>query len=80
MGDALYGGRQLFLSRLKRDYRLKPGKTELPLMARVALHAEQLRLIHPVTGKEITITAPWSKDLTVAVKYLRKFLGQASPA
>jgi RluA family pseudouridine synthase len=80
VGDALYGGRPLFLSRLKRDYRLKPGKTELPLMGRVALHAEQLQLIHPVTNKEITITAPWSKDLTVAVKYLRKFSGQSSPA
>jgi 23S rRNA pseudouridine955/2504/2580 synthase len=75
VGDALYGGRPLFLSRLKRDYRLKPGKTERPLVGRVALHAEDLSLIHPVTGKLITITAPWPKDLSVAVKYLRKFSG-----
>jgi RluA family pseudouridine synthase len=73
VGDELYGGRPLWLSRLKRDYRLKRGKTERPLMARVALHAEQLTLPHPVTGELTTITAPWPKDLTVAVKYLRQF-------
>jgi hypothetical protein len=41
----------------------------------VALHAEQLELKHPVTGQVVTITAPWPKDLTVAVKYLRQFAG-----
>jgi RluA family pseudouridine synthase len=73
VGDEWYGGRPLFLSRLKQNYRLKEGRMERPLMARAALHAEQLRLPHPVTGEPLTITAPWPKDLTVAVKYLRKF-------
>jgi RluA family pseudouridine synthase len=73
VGDELYGGSQLLLSRLKSDYRLKPNKTERPLLDRVALHAAELRLVHPVTGSEITITAPWPKDLTVAVKYLRRY-------
>ena len=27
----------------------------------------------PVGGAEVTITAPWPKDLTVAVKYLRRY-------
>ena len=48
VGDELYGGKPLWLSRLKPSYRLKPGKEERPLMARVALHAEQLELKHPV--------------------------------
>jgi hypothetical protein len=43
------------------------------LLARPALHAEQLTLPHPVTGESLTITAPWPKDLKVAVKYLREF-------
>lgn len=73
VGDALYGGRPLLLSRLKPGYRLKAAKTERPLMARVALHAEQLSLPHPVSSDSLTITAPWPKDLTVAVKYLRRF-------
>ena len=73
VGDTLYGGSPLLLSRLKTDYQLKPGKTERPLIDRVALHAEELRLAHPVTGVEVVITAPWPKDLTVAVKYLRRY-------
>ncbi len=73
VGDSLYGGRPLLLSRLKADYRLKPNKTERPLIAQPALHAESLTLPHPVTGAAVTITAPWPKDLTVAVKYLRRY-------
>ena len=73
VGDQLYGGKPLWLSRLKPNYRLKPGHTERPLISRAALHAEQLTLPHPVTGGTLTITAPWPKDLKVAVKYLRQF-------
>lgn len=73
VGDRLYGGKPLWLSRLKRDYRLKPGREERPLIFRPALHAERLNLPHPVTGEMLKITAPWPKDLRVAVKYLRQF-------
>jgi RluA family pseudouridine synthase len=73
VGDKLYGGKPLWLSRLKKDFRLKPGREERPLLARVALHAGQLSLPHPITGEQITITAPVPKDLRVALKYLREF-------
>jgi len=73
VGDELYGGKPLLLSRLKREYRLKPGREERPLIARVALHAEELTLPHPVTGELVTLSAPWPKDLRVALKYLREF-------
>ncbi len=73
VGDQLYGGKRLWLSRLKRGYRLKPGQEERPLLARLALHAEQLSLAHPVSGVPLTISAPWPKDLLVAVKYLRRY-------
>ncbi len=73
VGDERYGGKRLWLSRLKPNYRLKPGHEERPLIARVALHAEELTLPHPVTGQTVTITAPWPKDLKVALKYLRQF-------
>ncbi len=73
VGDEVYGGSPLLLSSLKQNYHLKPGHVERPLISRVALHAEQLTLAHPVTGAELKITAPWPKDLTVAVKYLRLF-------
>ncbi len=73
VGDELYGGKPLWLSRLKPNYRLKPGHEERPLLSRATLHAEELSLPHPVTGATVTITAPWPKDLKVAVKYLRRF-------
>ena len=72
VGDELYGGKPLWLSRLKSDYRLKPNKTERPLLARVALHAERLALAHPVTGQPLEIVSPLPKDFRVALKYLRK--------
>ena len=73
LGDALYRGGKLWLSELKRNFRLKPNHEERPLIETVALHAETLSLVHPVTKETISITAPWPKDLEVAVKYLRKF-------
>ena len=73
VGDQSYGGRPLLLSRLKPNYRLKGKAVERPLIDRAALHAEQLDLVHPLTGQPVSIVAPWPKDLTVAVKYLRKY-------
>ena len=73
VGDTLYRGGKLWLSELKWNFRLKPDKEERPLISTVALHAEILSLAHPVTERQITITAPWPKDLEVALKYLRRF-------
>ena len=73
VGDALYGGKPLWLSRLKPTYRLKPNKEERPLLKRVALHAEELELPHPISGELVHMVAAWPKDLTVAVKYLRRY-------
>jgi RluA family pseudouridine synthase len=75
MGDKLYGGKPLWLSRLKKDFRLKPGREERPLIARVALHAEELSLVHPVTNQPVAISSPLPKDLRVALRYLREFCG-----
>jgi len=73
VGDALHGGGPLYLSRLKRDYRLKPGREERPLLDDVALHSESITLPHPVTGTSLAVTAPWPKGLKVAVKFLRQY-------
>ena len=73
VGDELYGGKLLWLSRLKRDFRLKPGREERPLISRAALHAEILSLVHPLTNETVTIQCPCPKDLKVAVKYLRMY-------
>lgn len=73
VGDTLYDGRELRLSELKRNYRLKRGQLEKPLLDRVALHAEGLDLPHPETQELVTIRSEWPKDLQVAVKYLRRY-------
>lgn len=72
-GDRLYGGRHLMLSQIKRGYRLKGNAVERPLISTTALHAAELGLNHPVTGAPIRIVAPWPRELSVAVKYLRRY-------
>lgn len=76
LGDNFYGGSPLLLSRLKPDYRPRRDNTERPLINRLALHAHRLTFQHPASGASITVTAPWPKDFSVALKYLRRF---ASP-
>ncbi len=73
MGDSVYGGKPLMLSTLKNSYRLKPNRSERPLIGRPALHAGEMVFPHPVSGIPVTITAPLPKDLAVALKYLRKY-------
>jgi len=71
VGDEAHGGKFLWLSRLKKNFRLKPGREERPLISRVALHLEELSVVHPVTHQALTIKSEWPKDLRVALKYLR---------
>jgi len=73
VGDELYGGTDLLLSQLKRDYRPSRDGREQPLIGRLALHAETLTITHPVTKAATTIQSPWPRDFEVALKYLRKF-------
>ena len=72
-GDRLYDGHPLWLSKLKPNYTLKPNQEERPLIGDAALHAERLEFNHPITGASVVIAAPWPKDLSVAVKYLRRY-------
>ena len=73
VADQDYGtGFPLLLSQLKRDYRMKP-EGEKPLMARPALHAERLEILHPVTGQPLVIEATQPKDFAVSLKYLLRF-------
>lgn len=73
VGDTTYNGKKLCLSELKRNYRLKEKEVEKPLIDRVALHAESLKIAHPGTGASIQIDSPWPRDFETGLKYLRKF-------
>jgi 23S rRNA pseudouridine1911/1915/1917 synthase len=65
LGDPLYGAR-------------RPGRTLPPAGAafpRQALHAEEIRFIHPMTGERLAVRAPLPPDLAGLLDALRQ--GQA---
>lgn len=69
--DPTYGGADVYLSDLKRNFNLKKYTDELPIIQRVALHAHSLsfRLLN---GEVVKIEAPYPKDFAVLVKLLEK--------
>lgn len=73
LNDPFYGDPELklLLSDLKRGY--KGRDDEKPLIGRLALHASELTLKHPVTREPVTLRAPLPHEFEVALKYLRKF-------
>jgi len=73
LNDPFYGDVEikLMLSDLKRRY--KGRDEEKPLINRLALHASELTLKHPVTKEPVTLAAPLPHEFEVALKYLRKF-------
>ncbi|RYE30750.1 MAG: RluA family pseudouridine synthase [Sphingobacteriaceae bacterium] len=71
-GDETYKGKPVFLSALKRNYRLSKEQEELPIMKRFALHAFEVSFkINP--DEEITVHAPYPKDFETLMKLLEKF-------
>ena len=73
LNDPFYGDpdSKLLLSDFKRRY--KGREEEKPLIARLALHASELTLLHPATREPLTLRAPQPHEFEVALKYLRKF-------
>ncbi|MBI1300627.1 MAG: RNA pseudouridine synthase [Alphaproteobacteria bacterium] len=70
-GDELYGGKPLYLSRIKRKFNLKKGTDEEPIMRRVSLHAFSIGF-SLLDGSPITVEAPYAKDFGVLIKQLEK--------
>ena len=73
VGDEVNGGKKLWLSHLKKDFHLKPGREERPLISQTALHLEEVNLTNPVTQNPLSIKSEWPKQLRVAIKYLRLY-------
>jgi 23S rRNA-/tRNA-specific pseudouridylate synthase len=73
LNDPFYGDPEirLLLSGFKRGY--KGRDDEKPLIARLALHASELTLTHPVSRERVTLRAPLPHEFDVALKYLRRF-------
>lgn len=69
--DELYRGESLYLSQIKRNFKLKRDTEELPLIKRFALHAKSLKFDN--MKELIEVEAPYPKDFSVLVKQLRKY-------
>jgi 23S rRNA pseudouridine955/2504/2580 synthase len=70
-GDELYGGKPVFLSKIKRGYNLKKNSEEEPLMKRMALHAFSIEFLD-LHGKMVKVEAPYPKDFRVLVRQLEE--------
>jgi 23S rRNA pseudouridine1911/1915/1917 synthase len=62
----------IYLSTFKRDYNARPDGQERPLIARLTLHASELKLKQP-DGTELHLIAPQPKDFRAAVNMLSKY-------
>ncbi|PST83305.1 RNA pseudouridine synthase [Pedobacter yulinensis] len=71
-GDELYKGKPVFLSAIKRGFRLAKGEEEQPIMKRFALHARSL-VFKGMDESEILVEAPYPKDFAVLLSLLEKY-------
>ena len=71
-GDSMYGGKPVFLSNIKRGYRLGKDQEEQPIMKRFALHAREITFRNNEEESD-TISAPYPKDFATLVKQLEQF-------
>ena len=72
VGDVQYGGSEIYLSLLKKNYRLKTNTVERPLIQRAALHACAITFKN-IQDKIIAVEAPYAKDFEVLCKQLKKY-------
>ncbi len=72
IGDSSYGGKDFYLSSLKRNYNLKKDEEERPSIQRVALHAWSI-IFTDMNGKDLKFEAPYPKDFMVLIKLLEKY-------
>ncbi len=71
-GDTMYRGKPVFLSAIKKGYRLSKEEEEQPIMKRFALHAKEITFTG-LEGEAITVSAPYPKDFATLIKLLDKF-------
>lgn len=72
-GDSAYGGDPIFLSQIKRGYKLRKDTEERPMMQRMALHAQSLSF-RTMEGENLQLQAPYPKDFEVTLKQFAKNL------
>ncbi|OGU39373.1 MAG: hypothetical protein A2X61_09125 [Ignavibacteria bacterium GWB2_35_12] len=72
--DDLYGKASDFkVSSLKRNYKMKKGDEEKPIISRVTMHSKKITFIHPDSGKEMIYEADEPKDFIALLEVLKKY-------
>jgi 23S rRNA pseudouridine1911/1915/1917 synthase len=72
--DPLYGGgRAIWLSHYKADYRGSERRPERPLIERLTLHAARITFEHPTTGLRAVVEAPLPKDFRATITQLGRW-------
>ena len=71
VADELYGGAPIFLSEIKRKFKIKQETDEQPLIQRVALHAYSIAFFG-MDDQEIKVVAPYPKDFKALITQLEK--------
>lgn len=71
VADETYGGKQLYLSAIKKKYRPKATNAERPLMRRVALHAYSLKF-NDLNDENQHIKCPYPKDFRTVISQLTR--------
>ena len=74
--DDVYGdGRSVFISSIKRNFKLsKAEEEERPILARLALHPQLLHF-QDAGGTFHTVEAPLPKDMRALLQQLKKWKG-----
>lgn len=72
VGDTLYGGQDLMLSKIKRKYKASNKREELPLNKGFMLHAASIVFTLPGAEAPTTVEAPMPKNFLVVLNQLRK--------
>jgi len=73
VGDVDYGGKDIFLSEFKRNYKYNRKLEESPINPGFLLHARGIALPLPGDTEETTFIAPLPKKFETAVRILRKY-------
>lgn len=74
LGDALYNKKPFYyLKDIKKKFSESKHKESRPLISRQALHAYHLTITHPSSGKQISFTADWPKDMRACWNLLQKY-------
>lgn len=72
--DEFYGKSSEFkLSYLKRNYKIKKGDEEKPIIDRVSMHSKKIIILHPITEKEMVFEADYPKDFSALLEVLSKY-------